>query len=709
MTNRFNIMSAYTVIGVDLGSLTCRCAELPVARRMPNVVRSKLSNESTPSVTFLPQSGDGNRQFGESVATKDITSPANTVADLKEWLLLSPSSGRLFPGVITKGADATLLPAQVLGFTLRQLLDNAPSYRTFLKEGGSDLSLVVAVPTAFAASSEVAVAVQQSVALCCGAAVEGGGVVVPKTRVVDESDAMIAYFHHLRYDSHESEGPVTVIVNIGHRTTSIVAVKALKGSVERRAAVSIPVGSSVIDEGLCNIVFENILANQKRDIKGHAKSYKKVLRECKKAKEILSSVDTAMVQLEGLSEDTDVSIQLSRGQVVASGGALLDALRDALSSTIIPTIAADIAGGNVRLECVGGGWRTTFLQEYLKTSLNVSRVGVTLDSNMCVAEGCAILGAAALFDEVPESSQGAFEMLHGLDMGFVASKGCDVEAVVPAEWAAAEQAMTSADEKFLAFSSAVDKLQGLIYGTQSLLGRSGNVKDETYSALSALLNEIDLLAEDEATTTEILLDTYSSMEAKVNSIPEVAAQKEKEATEEKRKEEEFVRLSKLQAEEKELTNDPQRLRVAQQRREQGATLFKQECWEEAQTRFVQALSILGQLYDTSNEEYLAKKNEISLSCHLNIASCCVKLGRWRIAISNCSSALYISPNHPKALFRRGQAHSAQGEFKEALADLTLASELTGGDAGVAAEIDHVKRKMDHEKQKEKKMYGRMFA
>eukprot|EP00388_Colpodella_angusta_P009840 GDKJ01025932.1.p1 GENE.GDKJ01025932.1~~GDKJ01025932.1.p1 ORF type:complete len:416 (+),score=59.62 GDKJ01025932.1:228-1475(+) len=415
-----------------------------------------------------------------------------------------------------------------------------------------------------------------------------------------------------------------------------------------------------------------------------------------------------MVQLEGLAQDTDVSIQLNRSQVLECGVKLAKAIGEGLSQ-IVPTISSEITAELVRLECVGGGWRSPFIQELLKTSLNVSRAGVSLDSNLCVAEGCAVLGAVSLLATASEQDKSSFDAVHAVHITPTPVVSDTTVVTVPQKWRDDEQAMQSSDTKFIAFSSAVDKLQSLVYGTQSLLGRSGNVSDDTYSSLSKLLDEIDDLASDECTTVEVLLATHATMEAKVNAIPEVAAQKAKEAAEEKRKEEEFIRLSKLQEEDKELTNDPQRLRVAQQRREQGTTLFKQECWEEAQTRFVQALSILGSIYDTNNEEYKTKKNEISLSCHLNIASCCVKLSRWRIAINNCSSALDVSPNNPKALFRRGQAYSAQGDFKEAMADLTLAAELTNNDAGIVAELEHLQKKIDHEKAKERKMYGKMFA
>lgn len=691
-----------SVIGIDLGSLNCRCAELLVNRRMPVTVRSKLSNESTPSVTYLPAVGDGERQFGEAVATKDITSATHTVANLKEWLLSRPTEPRSFPSLITKGEATELKVAQVLGFTLRQILENASTYTKY-KAGSDGLGAVVlSIPTFYVGNKEVEEAIHQAVSLCC----EREGAPIP-VKIFDEADALAAYFHHLRYDSHE-ESIATVIVNVGHKHTTLVAVKAVKGTVQRIASTSAPTGSSSIDEGLCDFVFDHILKKQGRDIKSDPKSYKKVLRECKKAKEILSSVDTAMVQLEGLAQDTDVSVQITRAQVVECGAKLAQTISDGLQ-TIISAVSAELEAGTVRLECVGGGWRSPFVQDQLKSALKVNRVGVSLDSNLCVAEGCAVLGAIGLIAQSTEEERNIFDSVHSVSMIPEPISSESAEVSVPPEWRQTETALKESDAKFIAFSSAVDQLQSLIFSTQSLLGRCGNVSEDTYSSLNKLLDEIDALASDESTTVEVLKDTYASMAAKVNAIPEVAAQKEKEAAEEKRKEEEFIRLSKLQEEDKELTNDPQRLRVAQQRREQGTTLFKQECWEEAQTRFVQALSILGSIYDTNNEEYKAKKNEISLSCHLNIASCCVKLSRWRIAISNCSNALDISPNNPKALFRRGQAYSAQGDFKEALADLTLAAKLTNNDGGVMAELEHLQKKMEHEKAKEKKMYGKMFA
>ena len=45
-------------------------------------------------------------------------------------------------------------------------------------------------------------------------------------------------------------------------------------------------------------------------------------------------------------------------------------------------------------------------------------------------------------------------------------------------------------------------------------------------------------------------------------------------------------------------------------------------------------------------------------------------------------ALQHAPRHPKALYRRGAARAALGETEGAIADLTLAAELTPGDTEV---------------------------
>jgi FK506-binding protein 4/5 len=166
-----------------------------------------------------------------------------------------------------------------------------------------------------------------------------------------------------------------------------------------------------------------------------------------------------------------------------------------------------------------------------------------------------------------------------------------------------------------------------------------------------------------------------------------------------------------------IETDPQRLDTAEGRRQEGAALFTDECFAQAQTRFVVALAVLGLVGTThagvadaaSVAATMKKRDEIALRCHLNIASCCVKLGKPGEAITHCTKALDLSPDHAKALFRRGQAQTQLKEFDRAVADLKRALALTNGDAGVQAALTGAESAVAAQKASEKKSFSKMFS
>ena len=63
----------------------------------------------------------------------------------------------------------------------------------------------------------------------------------------------------------------------------------------------------------------------------------------------------------------------------------------------------------------------------------------------------------------------------------------------------------------------------------------------------------------------------------------------------------------------------------------------------------------------------------------------------------------------KARYRRGQAHNGQQNHDAALRDLLVVQKLQPSDAGVKKEIAVLKKSMQALKDKEKKMYGKMFG
>ena len=62
----------------------------------------------------------------------------------------------------------------------------------------------------------------------------------------------------------------------------------------------------------------------------------------------------------------------------------------------------------------------------------------------------------------------------------------------------------------------------------------------------------------------------------------------------------------------------------------------------------------------------------------------------------------------KARYRRGQAQNGKQNFEQALADLKVVQRLQPTDAGVKKEIVALKLAADKHREKEKKMYSKMF-
>jgi peptidyl-prolyl isomerase D len=63
----------------------------------------------------------------------------------------------------------------------------------------------------------------------------------------------------------------------------------------------------------------------------------------------------------------------------------------------------------------------------------------------------------------------------------------------------------------------------------------------------------------------------------------------------------------------------------------------------------------------------------------------------------------------KALFRLGTAQGKLDSFDQALKNLEEAQKLSPNDPGIAREIVVVKKRIAGEKEKEKKMYTKMFS
>ncbi|KAK2904442.1 peptidyl-prolyl cis-trans isomerase D [Channa argus] len=151
------------------------------------------------------------------------------------------------------------------------------------------------------------------------------------------------------------------------------------------------------------------------------------------------------------------------------------------------------------------------------------------------------------------------------------------------------------------------------------------------------------------------------------------------------------------------------LSVAEDVKNIGNKLFKNQDWIGAVNKYSKALRYLEVGGDELEEAVEQKLEPIALSCYLNTAACKLKMQLWQDALDNCDEALQLDKANTKALFRRAQAWQGLKEYSKAMADLKKAQEITPEDKAISSEMKRVQLKIQEEKEKEKKIYAKMFA
>jgi len=99
------------------------------------------------------------------------------------------------------------------------------------------------------------------------------------------------------------------------------------------------------------------------------------------------------------------------------------------------------------------------------------------------------------------------------------------------------------------------------------------------------------------------------------------------------------------------------------------------------SHFLRTIACDGQNPIDTNEKALSKTTDdekgiaVKADLHANLAACYVQLYEPKKVLENCEAALKLSPNHVKALLRRGQAFEALEKYELALAAFERALQL----------------------------------
>ncbi|KAJ9548035.1 hypothetical protein OSB04_020578 [Centaurea solstitialis] len=99
----------------------------------------------------------------------------------------------------------------------------------------------------------------------------------------------------------------------------------------------------------------------------------------------------------------------------------------------------------------------------------------------------------------------------------------------------------------------------------------------------------------------------------------------------------------------------------------GNRLFKEGKFTLAKAKYEKVLREFNHVNPQDDEEGKEFGNTRSL-LNLNVAACYLKMGDFRKSIETCNKVLDANPVHVKALYRRGMAYMAGGDFEEARAD-----------------------------------------
>ena len=155
---------------------------------------------------------------------------------------------------------------------------------------------------------------------------------------------------------------------------------------------------------------------------------------------------------------------------------------------------------------------------------------------------------------------------------------------------------------------------------------------------------------------------------------------------------------------------PERMRMVVKNKEEGTELFKCGNIRPAAARYQKALTHSAKFFDLSPED-TEEVNAVKLSLHLNLTQCYLKLESWDNATRHADEALSLDAKSIKALFRRAQAWEAKKEYDQALADMKQAAELNAPkeDKAITKGMERVKKCIQKEKDKEKKMWGKAFS
>ncbi|XP_044474281.1 peptidyl-prolyl cis-trans isomerase PASTICCINO1 [Mangifera indica] len=140
----------------------------------------------------------------------------------------------------------------------------------------------------------------------------------------------------------------------------------------------------------------------------------------------------------------------------------------------------------------------------------------------------------------------------------------------------------------------------------------------------------------------------------------------------------------------------------------GNRLFKEGKFELAKAKYEKVLREFNHVHPQDDEEGKVFVNARNL-LHLNVAACFLKMGECRKSIEACNKVLDANPAHVKALYRRGMAYMAVGDFEEAKSDFEMMIKVDkSSEPDATAALSKLKKTKQELERKAKKQFKGLF-
>jgi len=683
--------------GIDFGTTACVTACHEAGGKIGLVHDEEFSKEMTRSLVSFA----GNRRLvGEAAESQLRSNISNTAVEIPRLLGLPQSDE--YPAsrhTVADGAievsydDATvsLRPEQLTAALFTKLKADI-----LKKHPQSFDTCIIAVPGSFSS--------QQRRGVLDAAKIAG----LPVSRLVTASTAA-AYSFASRHP--DAEAPA-LIVDVGSGYASATLLQMQEGeAVVLAAESSDKCGCREVDMALFGMVAEECMSRLQVEVKINTALGQRLLKQCEGTKKVLSTVGQADLFLEGVKGDQDASFPISRATLAEKCKTFTEAL-----GKLVGGVAGQLPEGVTlgSIEVIGGGSCIPMVQEAVGPAAGGLPLGHTMDLTSAVGYGAAMAAWAAVggagAPRVKDSSP--------WDDGVEAEAGLGEAAL---EEAVAWEAKVEAKESSIkAVEQARNDMEKLVYEMRAEC--TGRLKEHfnaegTMAELQGLEDwiwseegeEADLagceakLASVNAKLAELNPGYYKTLEE------ELVAAKLKEEEDSKRWAAEAANgpADGVNKDTRKLKFDD-RMKLVMSNKAEATELFKDGNTEHAAMRYAKSLGHCDSFFDL-NDTQKEEVRTIKAALYNNMAMCYLKLEKWIKAKENCRYCLEIEPQNVKALYRRAQTFVEEKNWDEADADLKRALEVAPEDKPTLRLQQVVAKGKKKEKDKAKKMCGKMFG